>query len=965
MRWLPLLVLCAAVAAEEHAFQSDDWNVRMPIPEAWKREANKDIPLMLSQKGNLVMLIGFTVQAVPENMRAAYEAEMAHAHHALKRLRSETVRVGGETGIEAEYDLKHATGSMMRVYVTFFSRQGLSYRFVGVRTNEAFEILDEYRRMRGSIRFLRERAEWLEAHEGAPVPHGLLGGLAAWTLKAPRWRETTFSRRRDPAVLEGAHFQLADGGAWLTVRAVRANGTPAEELERLRAYLCTFYANAKARSVECPGRDGPVACAEIEGAEEPFPRQIRCAAVTEGAWTVQLWLENLASLNDATKKDWEDLLRGFQLRAASKATGLPAYPLEPAPAPARTPARLDPLLRQSERWLALGDGEFAVAIDPTGTRALVATERAPYLFDAATGERKTLALEPPPDPTVTGAWSPDGKRVAYTSGDTIVIATLDPLDIKTLPRRARALAWGPGGDELYVVERLFDDRAVRRFTSERLVRLTISTGAAATMLEYPLARIGGPALSPDGKTLAFVCNKEAARQGVLTGHACLRPAGGGELQRVTEAARPFAGLQWSGDGRNLYALCGDDPEATGWQSSPNPTHLAVIPVAEDGEVPKAPARILRFWSRGDDVFMQTHPDAAGENGVYRLKGKALEAAAKAAGAGRASAPEAARLAVERIKQALKKEPRKFRPSPENMAEVAQAFVSAMDEARAARLDYALDALAGLPALADDLLRAEPGEPLLLLGLGAYYGETLRRSASAEWAIKSQEWGDVQPRGPACGNALTQCVFPFEDFEAVRAGADLDLAREGARASGARLLLVYPPSYAEEAVRKATPDGYRAALEKARAGEAAEALELLGKELEKAPSNAALAREALALSLALGRKDATAALLRRAVDAGSRVKEVLLRYGDERADQDPAKALEAYRKAYDADPSDAAPLIRLGLLYKKTGKPEVAEACWRNAYFSADAGEKAEIRALLGLAPGGTADEDAPPNAPED
>jgi tetratricopeptide (TPR) repeat protein len=190
------------------------------------------------------------------------------------------------------------------------------------------------------------------------------------------------------------------------------------------------------------------------------------------------------------------------------------------------------------------------------------------------------------------------------------------------------------------------------------------------------------------------------------------------------------------------------------------------------------------------------------------------------------------------------------------------------------------------------------------------------------------------------------VLPFSDVYRV----SLDGEREPIvsnltflRRDGKKTLLVYPPSHAAEAMRNALPDSYVRAQKHLDAGEVGPALDLLFAELRKNAKNGALADEIF--SVAQGSLDAQKAktIIKNAVAEGCDSPQILLAHANNLAAADPEAALACYRKAISADdwPSSDS-LVKLGRLYQKLNRAELADCCFRRAFQNAPEPQKAAI-----------------------
>lgn len=154
-----------------------------------------------------------------------------------------------------------------------------------------------------------------------------------------------------------------------------------------------------------------------------------------------------------------------------------------------------------------------------------------------------------PEPVMSPAWSPDGKRIAYVSFENKTsaifvqtLATGDRQKISDAPGINGAPAWSPDGSQLaltlskdgnpdiYVMQ--VGSRSLRRITND----ISIDTE---------------PGWSPDGRMLVFTSDRGGKPQLYLV------PAGGGQPQRLTYEGDYNARGVFSPDGRTIAMVHGN------------------------------------------------------------------------------------------------------------------------------------------------------------------------------------------------------------------------------------------------------------------------------------------------------------------------------------------------------------------------------------------------------------------------
>jgi Tol biopolymer transport system component/DNA-binding winged helix-turn-helix (wHTH) protein len=145
-------------------------------------------------------------------------------------------------------------------------------------------------------------------------------------------------------------------------------------------------------------------------------------------------------------------------------------------------------------------------------------------------------------------WSPDGCTIAYfaAGGAAPGIYTVPAIGGETrklvaLSGKVEGISWSPDGRQLVFSTGSADAPA-------RLYRHDLVTGETHQLVSppSPLASDVLPAISPDGKTLAFVRVDASGQQQLW-----LVPMAGGEARRPDHAQTFFRGLDWSMDGQSL------------------------------------------------------------------------------------------------------------------------------------------------------------------------------------------------------------------------------------------------------------------------------------------------------------------------------------------------------------------------------------------------------------------------------
>ncbi len=208
------------------------------------------------------------------------------------------------------------------------------------------------------------------------------------------------------------------------------------------------------------------------------------------------------------------------------------------------------------------------------------------------------------------AWSPDGKRVAYMArtGDYKESKERSPIE-KAAPRVIRDLRYKLDGIGF------FDERRTHIFT------IDVATGDEKQTTDGDWYD-DQPAWSPDGKTIAFVSDREPERhQRQWRSDLWVVPAGGGRARKLTQSRGAAVSPALSPDGRHI-AFVGHEH---GDEGSAKNIHLMVVP-AQGGVARSVSAPIDRpvagwpptggrafEWAGGDTLLF-----IAGDRGTMAL-----------------------------------------------------------------------------------------------------------------------------------------------------------------------------------------------------------------------------------------------------------------------------------------------------------------------------------------------------------
>lgn len=187
------------------------------------------------------------------------------------------------------------------------------------------------------------------------------------------------------------------------------------------------------------------------------------------------------------------------------------------------------------------------SLSPDGNQ--VTFERAGDIFVKQVDGEALVRLTTTEGPEYAPAWSPDGKWIAFTRGGEGIFITSPlgggerKLADTRVPLVLRTLAWTPDARSL-IVSQLTSSICASLFA------ISVATGEKTQLTWPPEPSIGDgwPAVSPDGKTVAFARYSQDTSANIF-----VVPVTGGTARPLTADKASISGLAWASDDELVFA----------------------------------------------------------------------------------------------------------------------------------------------------------------------------------------------------------------------------------------------------------------------------------------------------------------------------------------------------------------------------------------------------------------------------
>ena len=190
------------------------------------------------------------------------------------------------------------------------------------------------------------------------------------------------------------------------------------------------------------------------------------------------------------------------------------------------------------------------------------------------------------------AWSPDGGRIAFLRGGAVyLIPSIGGHEVRLTNAVGQGLAWSPDGSLLAICSQDSESEPTGIFvvSVETGLRRKLTTPSSVT-------RDGLPAISPDGKEVAFV------RRRTTTSDVFLVALAGGPARQLTNIGQPISGIAWTPDSQFVVfgGTEGLFKVPVRSRTPQSPVHLAVSDVgagqpAISRSTPNGPTLLIFSW----------------------------------------------------------------------------------------------------------------------------------------------------------------------------------------------------------------------------------------------------------------------------------------------------------------------------------------------------------------------------------
>lgn len=301
---------------------------------------------------------------------------------------------------------------------------------------------------------------------------------------------------------------------------------------------------------------------------------------------------------------------------------------------------------------------------------------------------------------------------APASGEWIALrknpGQIDPFPGQLLRWDAKTREWTP----------LFDDAGEWTDADPSFARLENGENVGHENAEDGKAEDGGGAATPETVAAAWI---RRLRPNQRSGQSWARWIERGEEAENTSGTLRATALPLSERAVERIALSADGKRIA-WAMS----------------VEKLPSQSDK--SDGSGKSDRSDTAIPGRHGVRLFTAAVSDAAARAREMDLAAREMDRRTTLGEFRAAIQKAwAETSRPSPgiaENVAAMDRAFTSAAERALGIRADHSLASLAEIDAGLDRLGGDFQNDPAAIVGLGVYFGETLRRAEAARWDVES-------------------------------------------------------------------------------------------------------------------------------------------------------------------------------------------------------------------------------------
>lgn len=902
--FLSSLLFGFCLTAEDETFSLPEANCRGILPPGWTMKPPKgdsSMVLFMKNPNDIIVLEYAVLESTPEDM---FTNTLSQIKLSLEEVNCfdemRTYTVAGECGVRQKLTVKSTIGKLHMVLISF-CHQGIGYTIRRVWQKAMFRDTDFDAFLKG-FSFIGDRPAWLAQHRDTPLQASLGGGLIQFQVGRPRWVVNPHDTGKNWQNIQERKFDLKQGGASFTVALQRNIPDLMTTMEQKQGEIATS-ADSPAKIKQCEEQiDGRVfRWTEITGAWNTTEFVVRLYGDKFFNHGLFMQMDSVRSRAPGTRNDWIRLLQTLRIENDPKILG--TFPIDHDNWNAHTPdhPRLATILSSGQRILPEKDlNGFCGFL--SATKAIARIDGAILGFSIPGKNRLRIPLTPTPTGTVR--CSPNAAWIAWMAGESLHLSSMDGQDKRSIKLSADDFSLANDGS-MAITTQITKDCGT--FQCNALYYLAPNSATPVRLLNWPLTKWQHPSIRPDGSAIAFSSNHETSRRG-MSDQIALLTLHDKQVRNLTNDNGSTQHCAWNTDGSGLLALRlatdGKDSERHGGHHV-SLNDLWLFPLDQK------PAERLCFGGGFDQVFsdgsdvlvsMRLYDVSDQQRGLWRIPLAALRSGMKKSSSlVRNTTPVFMANLAKAVREVLGGPIEVWIPDEQKIALVAEAFAKQASMGQELNLDFSKESLCDFVRLENSANTFYAQHRELILGVGAYYGETLRRTTKARWHISPLPFGQWTPGGWKWNESNADVILPWSDclaqaLSSEEYGGIQDAASLSRRRPERPFLLVYPGKDYARIQQQAESPQYRAAMAAADAGDLNTASKALEELLHSDPHNETIATTLLNILRAAEQPQQYDQILERAIAAGNSVPTILCERAKALTQKNPDQALELLKKA---------------------------------------------------------------------